>query len=103
MHTRWFVNFKQGGWPNGRTTLPGHTYVHLPKDIVAGRLNHNCDISNSTIPFYPVIFLLSPLQLSFYNCIKVMSKYTYKLYAVDWVYSGRVAHVSHNTLQAGSF
>ena len=30
------------------------------------------DISNSTI-MYPVVFLLSLLQLSFYNCIKVMS------------------------------
>ena len=59
-------------------TLPQHIYVHLPKYIVAGHLTHNCDISNSTIPFYPVIFLLSLLQLSFYNCIKVMSKYTFK-------------------------
>ena len=50
---------------NGSTSLPQHTHVHLPKDIVAGHLNHNCNISNSTILFYPVIFLLYLLELSF--------------------------------------
>ena len=73
LSSRWFVNFLQGEWPNGSTTLPRHTYVHLPKDIVAGRYNNISDISNPTIPFNPVIFLLSPLQLCFYNCIKVTS------------------------------
>ena len=53
---------------------PRHTYVHLPKDIVAGLLNHNCN--NSTIPFYPVIFFLSLLHLSFYNCKYRMEKVT---------------------------
>ena len=72
----------------GAPQLPQHTYAHPSKDIAAGRLNHSCDISNSTIPFYAVIFLLSLLHLSFSNC--VMSNYTFKLYAMDWVYSGRV-------------
>ena len=72
----------------GAPQLPQHTYAHPSKDIAAGRLNHSCDISNSTIPFYAVIFLLSLLHLSFSNCI--MSNYTFKLYAMDWVYSGRV-------------
>ena len=65
--------------PMAARHTPWHPYVHLPKDIVAGHLNHNCDISNSTIVFYLVIFLLYLLQLSFYNCIKLMRKDILKL------------------------
>ena len=71
---------------------------HLPKDIVEGYLNHNWDISDSTIPFYPVIFLLYLPQLFFYNWIKLLSKYTFK----KFIQAG-FSHVSHNTLQAGFF
>ena len=94
-----FLTGEMAPWEHQPTR---HTYVHLPEDIVAGHLNQNCDISNSTVPFNPVVFHLSLQQLSFYNCIKVMSKYTFKLYAVDWVHSGRVYHVSHSSPPAGS-
>ncbi len=64
--------FNRGDGPMGAPPCPHTTnqhtsHVYLPKDIVAGRHNHNCDVSNSTISFYPVIFLPSQVQLSFYN------------------------------------
>ena len=44
---------------------PALTHLYTFQKIDTGRPNHNCDISNSTIPFYSVIFLLYLLQMSF--------------------------------------
>ena len=43
---------------------------------------------SSFSPYYTCFFVV--VVVVFYNCITVMSKYTFTLYAMDWVYSGRV-------------